>query len=127
MTENTPKWVAGLNNGETLTEGKGICEGDDKASAWAKLKGHLSDNDLRMTSFSIHVGDKHFNLPGNNSRFGGEIPIDYNCLRKYAGDALGTGTNVEEYICAEAIYDGYRLQVWVDIHDTNKSWINIIK
>ena len=126
MTENTPRWVAGLSNGETLTEGKGICEADKELSAWAKLQKHLKDNNLTITSFSIRVGDNHFNLPSNTPKFGGLVPLAYNCFRTWSGDVLGSGDRVEEYICAEAIYENYKVQQWVNLRDSSKSWINTI-
>lgn len=128
MTDNTSiKWVAGLSNGETLVEGKDICEPDKELSAWGKLQKHLKDNNLTILSFNLWVGLRHFNLPSSNSKFGGKSPLSYNCFRKWEGDTLGTGDWVEEYICAEAIYDGFKVQLWVDMRDTDKSWINIME
>ena len=126
MTENTPKWVAGLSNGETLTEGQGLVTPDKESSSWAKLQKYLLDNHLTINSFSLRVGDSHFNLPSNRPKFEGLVPLRYNCFRKFAGDTLGTGSDVEEYICAEAIYDTYKIQQWVDLRDHLKSWINIL-
>jgi hypothetical protein len=37
---------------------------------------------------------------------------------------MGQG-NVEHYICAEAIYEEYKLQIWIDLEDTNKMWCEI--
>lgn len=130
-TENTVRWVAGLSNGETLVEGKGICIADTELSAWGKLQKHLKDNDLTINSFQIRVGDKQFNLPNNTDRFSkmgykGCTPIAYDCFRSEWHNALGSGDGHEEYIHAHAIYEDFTVQVWVDLSDTNKSWINII-
>ena len=127
MTENTSvRWVAGLSNGETLVEGKGVVEevkGED--SPWHKLQEYLRENDLRIQSFGLWADDKHFNLPSVKPKFGGLIPVEYNCFRFIAGDILVGGGNSEHYICAEAIYPGYKVQLWVDLMDTNKSWLNV--
>ena len=111
MTENTPKWVVGLSNGETLVENTGICVADTELSSWGKLQKHLQDNNLTITSFQIRVGDKHFNLPNNTDRFDkihhsfkGAIPLSYNCFRsEWSGNAMGGGGNHEEYIHAHAV------------------------
>lgn len=129
MTENTSiKWIAGLSNGETLVEGEGIVAPDAEASAWSKLQAHLKNNNLTINSFGLWVGDKHFNLPSrnpNNPKFEGLVPLSYNCFRTWEGDVLGTGTWSEEFICAEAIYQNFKLQLWVNIKDTDKTKINI--
>jgi len=127
MTENTSvRWVAGLSNGETLVEGKGVVEkikGED--SPWLKLQNYLKENNLTIQSFGLWAGDKHFNLPSLKPRFGGQAPIGYDCHRYYAGDVLAGGGSSEHYICAEAIYPSYKVQLWVDLMDTNKSWIDV--
>jgi len=128
--ENTgSKWIAGLSNGETLVEGKdkvAHIKGED--SPWWKLQKYIKENKLTIHSFGIWVGDKHFNLPSIKPKFEGEVPLSYNCFRKVVSDVF-TGENdtlKESYICAEAIYKDYKVQVWVDEKDTNKSWVNLI-
>jgi len=127
MTENTSvRWVAGLSNGETLVEGKGIVEqvkGED--SPWLKLQNYLKENDLTIQSLGLWADDRHFNLPSSKPKFGGQIPIGYNYSRVYRGDALSGNENSEHYIFVEAIYPGYKVQLWVDLMDTSKSWINV--
>lgn len=124
MAENTsPRWVAGLSNGETLIEGKGICIHDDTASSWTRLQNYLKDNKLIITSFGLWVGDRHFNLPSNKPKFGGIAPLSYNCYRTWSGVI---GGSKEEYICAEANYMDYKVQLFIDLDDNNKSWLNVI-
>lgn len=125
ITENTSvRWVAGLSNGETLVEGKGIVEevkGED--SPWHKLQAYLKENNLTIQSFGLWADDRHFNLPSNKPKFGGQVPVGYDCHRYFASDALDGEGSSEHYIFAEAIYPGYRVQLWVDLRDTSKSWI----
>ena len=122
------QFVCGLSNGESLVEGKGILsqiKGED--SPWNKLQNYLKERDLKITSLNLWVGDRHYNLPSVNPKFGGLIPESFNCYRKYSSD-MGAGNKniVEHYICAEAIYPAYTVQLWINEQDTNKSWVNII-
>ena len=120
------KWLAGLSNGETLVEGKGkVAHVDGEDSPWHKLQSYLTENKLTIKSFGIWIGDRHFNLPSSKPKFGGEIPLKYNCFRKFSADGLGGENNVEHYICAEAIYADYKVQLWIDEQDTNKMWFDI--
>lgn len=127
IPENTPcRWVAGLSNGETLVERQGkvaIVKGE--ASPWWKLQEYLEKNNLTIQSFGIWDGDKHYNLPSAKPKFGGEVPLKYNCFRKLSSDGLMSEGNVEHYICAEAIYSSFTVQLWVNELDSNKMWLNI--
>jgi hypothetical protein len=124
MTENTIKWVAGLSNGETLVEGKGIVTHDTNSSAWAKLQQHLLNNNLTINSFGLMLGDRQWNLPSINQRFGGQVPLDYNCFR-YEEANINEPPSVE-CIHADAIYQGFTVRLWVNMLDDNKCWIDII-
>lgn len=130
------KFVCGLSNGEDLVEGRGILEsvpGED--SPWWKLQKYLKDNNLTITSFYLSLAVdtpegkdvRHFHLPSIGPKFGGMSPIKYNCFRRYIGDTLGTGDNYEHYIIAEAFYPKFKVQLWVDEKEGEKSWINIVK
>ena len=135
MEENSIKWVAFLSNGETIVEGKGIASlvtGED--SPWHKLQGYIKRNALVITGLSLWIGDRHYNLPSNNPKFQGEVPKGYNFFKRGAMDAdiLGGGAVGGmvrrydlEYVCIEAIYDNYKVQIWVDGMDNNKSWVNV--
>ena len=126
IPESKIQFVCGLSNGETLVEGKGVLskvEGED--SPWWKLQNYLKENNLTINSFNLWVGDRHYNLPSVNPKFGGETPKAYNCFRKYASDGVSGVENVEHYICAEAIYEDFTVQLWIDEQDTNKMWCNI--
>lgn len=127
IPESKIKYICGLSNGETLTEGKGVLvKKKGEPSSWWKLQDYLKENDLTIHSFNLWVGDRHYNLPSISPKFGGEIPLSYNCYRKYAGDVLVGSGNVEHYICAEAIYEDYKVQVWIDEQDYNKAWVNVV-
>lgn len=128
IPESKIRFVCGLSNGEDLVEDKGILQrvpGED--SPWWKLQGYIRDNGLKITSFYLSHGDRHFVLPSVNPKFGGEIPIGYNCFRQYGGDVLGTGGFSEHYCVAEAIYKDFKVQLWVDEKEVEKSWVNVVK
>jgi hypothetical protein len=125
------KFVVGLSNGENLTEGEGILSiipGED--SPWWKLQKHLKENGLKITSMSLYskteVGNRHYHLPNDTNKFDGEVPIGYNCFRRYSGDVLGTGQNYEHYTCMEAEYTDFKVQLYVSERDPDKVWINIV-
>mgnify|MGYP001182323046 FL=1 len=127
IPESKIKFVCGLSNGEDLVEGKGILSivpGED--SPWWKLQKYIKENNLKITSFYLSYGDKHFVLPSVSPKFGGQSPIGYNCYRRYEGDVLGSGQNYEHYAVAEAIYPDFKVQLWVDEKEGMKSWINIV-
>ena len=127
LPESNVKFVCGLSNGESLVEGKGILaivKGED--SPWWKLQKYLKERDLTINSFGLWTGDRHYNLPSKTTKFSGEIPISYNCFRKVSTDALIGGELKEHYVCAEAIYDNYKIQLWIDELEGLKSWVNIV-
>lgn len=125
------KFVVGLSNGENLIEGEGvlsIVKGED--SPWWKLQRYLKENDLKITSMSLYskteVGNRHYHLPNETNKFDGEIPIGYNCFRRYSGDVLGTGGSYEHYTCMEAIYPKFKVQLYVSEIDPDKCHVNVI-
>lgn len=128
LKESKLRWIAGLSNGETLIEGEGIVSRiDGEDSPWWKLQKYLEEKNLTINSFYLASGGQHFNLPSINPKFGGEKPLGYNCFRRVRSDGLvGDTDNDEFYTCAEAIYDGFKIQLYVDENDLNKSWVNII-
>ena len=126
------KFVVGLSNGENLIEGEGILSiisGED--SPWWKLQTYLKENGLKITSMSLYsktkVGNRHYHLPNETNKFDGEIPIGYNCFRRYSGDVLGTGQSYEHYTCMEAIYEDFKVQLYVSEKDPDKCHVNIVK
>jgi len=128
LKESKLNWIAGLSNGETLIEGEGVVSRiDGELSPWWKLQAYLKEKDLTINSFYLARGGRHFNLPSINPKFGGEKPVGYNCFRRVRSDGLaGDTSNDEFYTCAEAIYEDFTVQLWIDEQDTNKSWVNII-
>ncbi len=135
IPESKIRFICGLSNGEDLVEGKGLLSsinGED--SPWWKLQKYLKDNNLRITSFYLSApsadglrGDRHFILPSSDPKFGGEIPLSYNCFRRFGGDVLGSGDKWEHYAVAEAIYKDFKVQLWVDEKECEKSWVNVIR
>jgi hypothetical protein len=80
-----------------------------------------------VNSLYLSYKDRHFHLPSINPKFGGEKPIGYNCFRQASIDAM-TGEDLgESYICAEAIYENYKVQLWVDENNTDKVWVNLVE
>lgn len=130
LPETDSKFVAGLSNGETLVEGRGKLEKKD-LSPWHKLQKYVEENNLTINSFGIWIGDRHYNLPSMKPRFGGEIPLKYNFFRKFSADtSLMGGESVEHpslYVCAEAIYEDYTVQIIVDEQDNLKAWVNLVQ
>lgn len=147
IPKSNVKFVCGLSNGETLVEGRGVLETktsvntelehisdvfedtlpDRKGenSSWWKLQEYIKERNLTIRSFGLWTGDRHYNLPSVNPKFKGQAPISYNCFRRFGQNILMGQGNVEHYICAEAIYEGYKLQIWIDEQDTNKMWCEI--
>jgi len=131
LPEEKVKFVVGLSNGEHLTEGEGVLSkvrGED--SPWWKLQHYLEDNDLEIRSMSLYsktkVGNRHYHLPNENNKFKGEVPKAYNCFRRYSGDVLVNNARYEHYTVMEAIYDDYKVQLWVSEIDNDKCWVNMI-
>jgi hypothetical protein len=127
IPESKIRFICGLSNGEDLVEGKGllsIVKGED--SPWWKLQKYVKDNNLKITSFYLAYKDRHFVLPSSDPKFGGEVPLSYNCFRRFGGDVLGSGDKWEHYAVAEAIYEDFKVQLFVDEKECEKSWVNIV-
>jgi hypothetical protein len=127
VPESKIRFICGLSNGDDLVEGKGllsIVPGED--SPWWKLQKYVKDNNLKITSFYLAYKDRHFVLPSSDPKFGGEVPLSYNCFRRFGGDVLGSGDKWEHYAVAEAIYEDFKVQLFVDEKECEKSWVNIV-
>ena len=127
IPESKIRFICGLSNGEDLVEGKGllsIVKGED--SPWWKLQKYVKDNNLKITSFYLAYKDRHFVLPSSDPKFGGEVPLSYNCFRRFGGDVLGSGDKWEHYAVAEAIYEDFKVQLFVDEKECEKCWVNIV-
>ena len=126
IPESKIQFVVGLSNGESLVEGKGIlAKVSGELSPWLKLQAYLKERDLKITSLNLWVGDRHYNLPSVNPKFGGLIPESFNCFRKMSSN-IGIDPRIEHYICAEAIYKDFTVQLWIDEQECLKTWVNII-
>ena len=130
LPESKIKFSVGLSNGEKLIENEGILlkvEGED--SPWWKLQKYIKDNDLEIRSMSLvsktDVGNRHYNLPNEKNKFNGLVPLGFNCFRWFANSGLSGDENIEHYCVAEAIYEDFKVQVWVSELDPDKSWVNI--
>ena len=130
------KWVASLSNGETLYEGKGDYKKvSGELSPWQKLKQHLDNENLRITSLALYSDDgRRFNLPstGTNPKFRAfsqaEKPESYRFFRQVGVDVKnGQKENEEHFAVIQAEYaDGKKLQVWVRDHKPHESWVLIV-
>lgn len=128
MEQITTKWICGLSNGKNVTEG-GIDFEDrpGELSSWNKLQAYIKANDLKITALWIKQGDRVYNLPSNNPRFGGLIPFDYTYGRRVAGDVTGSGpiTIDSKYIFISAIYAGFTVTLYVDELHHDSSWVAV--
>lgn len=132
LPELKVKFICGLSNGENLIEDKGILKRvEGEPSPWLKLQKYIKENDLKITSMSLQsktdIGNRHYHLPSQHPRFGGEVPIGYNCFRWYAGDAVTGEGNIEHYTCAEAIFKDCKVQLWISEIDPDKCRVNFVR
>jgi len=131
LPECKVKFVVGLSNGESLVEGVGILEKKpNELSPWHKLQSYLKENSLTITSMSLNVkteiGNRHYHLPNSKSKFQGKVPNSYNCFRRGAIDGLTGASGYELYTVAEAIYDDFKVRLYVSEIDPDKCWVNVI-
>lgn len=128
MEQITTKWICGLSNGKNVTEG-GIDFEDrpGELSSWNKLQAYIKANDLKITSLWIKQGDRVYNLPSNNPKFGGLVPLDYSYGRRVAGDVIRSGplSINEKYISISAIYKGFTVTLYVDELHYDASWVAV--
>lgn len=132
---HTVYWIAGLSNGQTITEGKGdfqVIEGE--LSPWQRLLAFCAANGATITSMSLATADgRRFNLPsaGKNPKFkafaDAPKPLSYKAFRKFGADVTrNSQTNKDLFTVIEASYEGgSAIQVWVD-EDTLTSWSLIV-
>lgn len=128
LPESKIKFIVGLSNGEKLIENEGVLL-KDTDSSWWKLQKYLNDNKLGITSMALcsktEVGNRHYNLPNDKNKFNGLVPLGFNCFRWFASDGLSGDKNIEHYCVAEAMYEDFKVQIWVSELDPDKSWVNI--
>lgn len=131
------KWHVGLSNGESYTEGaKPFLVVPDQLSPWLQLQEYLKANDLKITSLQIidtlPIKVRRFHLPssGSNPKFRAfmlsEKPLEYKFARVLGGNVLGPA-NTEVFARAEAVYQSYRLQLWVSENDPDNCWVLVEK
>lgn len=129
MQTHNVRFAASLSNGKNYLEDKGDIIGDETASSWTKLLRIMLDEKATITSFSLYAGEKIFHLPsaGSNPKFAflkPMKPVDYNFMRAIAQEMSSTGGGLDKqvrdwYTVAEAVYVGFKLQIWVNETDTN--------
>lgn len=124
------QWIVGLSNGETLIENEGVVSYiAGELSPWHKLQKYIKENELAITSLSLvsktSVGNRHYNLPNSSQKFGGMVPVSYNCCTYVDTDFLSNKL-YGLYKVAEAIYEDFKVQLYVSELDADKSWINIV-
>lgn len=122
-------WQAGLSNGETHTENKGrFIAAPEQLSPWLQLQQYLKENNLYITSLCLTDGRRTFNLPsaGKNPKFAAFAnapkPINYTYGKPFGID-LKPGAKMANFYAIEAEYPGLFLQLWVDQHNINNSWV----
>lgn len=132
METRSVTFVVGLSNGENYQEGFGFLEiRPGELSPWQRLSKYLIEKNLRITSLALKsIDNRYFVLDsaGKNPKFvafGKEPhPIDYNFYRTIGAD-INLNNGEDKFAVIEALYDGFRLQVWVDENNFN-SWVNVV-
>lgn len=132
LKEEKVRFVCGLSDGSMLVEGTGVLKKDGTDSTWIKLQNYLREKNLKISSMSLisktKVGNRHYHLPNEIVKFQGyegKVPKDYNCFRRvYTNDG---NTLTGYYTVIEAIYNDYRVQLWVSEVDNDKCWVNLVK
>lgn len=137
------RWIVSLSNGETLYEERGnyrTIEGE--LSPWQRLQAYITENQLEITSivltYQVKLGndvrDLYYNVPSaaRDPKFhafaNAPKPTGYNFFRKMGGDVINgqvdPGT-ADQFTVAEAIYQDYKLQLWID-ESTGNAWTLIV-
>lgn len=140
-------FYAGLSNGETIYEGKGdwIDYQDGRSSPWQRLQTYLAENKVEIRSFGLYVFDageqypRTFNLPSLRANpekirpnhaiaFNAPRPFDYHFFRGLTRKQGSSGEMEPEslYTVAEAIYQGAKMQIWVDEANTKNCWTLLV-
>jgi hypothetical protein len=123
-------WKVSLSNGETHYEGKGrfahAIVNEQNLSPWRAMIQYAVENNLKITSMALFTDTgSNYHLPsaGNNPRWeefsSNGKPNDYKFFR--AATNTG-GAQVDNFTVAEAVFDKYRLQIWVNTLDPQNSW-----
>jgi len=130
MINSKIKWSVGLSDGSNYHEDKELT--NEGLSAWQKLLKHINNKKLIITSLSLCMQERRWNLPsaGNNPKFKDfdqDKPTGYRCFRKVGMDILnGIPENKTEYVVIEAEYPKYKLQTWVLDKEPFPSWSSVI-
>jgi hypothetical protein len=119
-------WKVELSNGEKFKEGIKPFEIEKgRLSPWLRLKNYLQEKNLKIVSLSLeNEKEKSFNLPTlkNRPKFAEfhriEEPKELNCFTKI-GLEFGNNEIKEEFKVIEAIYNDYKLQLWLNIENSN--------
>ncbi len=122
-------WSVGLSNGDTIFEGKvGFEVIAGEVSPWQRLLNFLEMTGLEITSIQIKKHGNMYSLPSKVPKFGGEIPERYSYFRRAIVDINKENVvNTYHYMCVEAHYSDYVLQLWVDENRQSKgSWVTIV-
>jgi len=138
MQTHNVKWQVSLSNGETFFEGKSqFADVDGELSPWQKLMKYIDANSLSITSLSLFSGNRNYNIPpmGENPKFnpviGGQVsqkPFDFNMFRYAEGDIDSSGSVTPDklYTVAEAFFNGFKVQLWVDENNVDNCWVRIV-
>lgn len=140
MQTHHVRFAVSLSDGRTLFEGKGVLVDEPgQKSPWQKLQDILVDDSVKITSFLLFTNNgRMFHLPSAGSKPNFPIkndvlPIDYNLFRALESERGMSGNRVvsEEltghYTVAEAIYEDFRIQLWVSEKDTRECRTLIVR
>lgn len=133
MQTRRVKWSVSLANGETFFEEKGAFQTLPGApSPWQRLLAYCTTHHLTITSLSLYTDEgQTFHLPSNgtNPKFHAfhqaAKPLSYNFYRVVGHDIYDKV--FDHFAVIEAIYDSYRLQIWVNENDPKHSWVLVQK
>ena len=122
------KWKVGLSDGSVFIEGDKhfpVLLGKD--SPWIRLMNYVESRYLEITSLAITDGKRTFNLPsiGKNPKFTAFLnapkPFEYKFGRVIGGKV--SGGDLEVFCRVEAIYENYKLQLWVNENNPDNCYV----
>jgi len=132
MGKTQIRWIVGLSNSCSIQEEKGNFKNiHGELSPWQKLLKYTEEQEANITSLSLFVDGKRWNLPsaGKNPKFRefalSEKPIKYLCFKKIGADILNNNEieNEELFVVAQAEYEsGRKLQIWIRDKSPFPSW-----
>jgi len=133
MINKKVRWIASLDNGETLYEERGNFKTlKGVLSPWQRLLLYLDEKGLKITSIALTFDERtRYNLPsaGKTPKFHAfsiaAKPESFNFFRKMGGNVIEGKIDLvtaDNFAVIEAFYPGGKVvQVWVD-DDNGNTW-----